>query len=249
MATAIANERWASYRDRFRSGSWRAPIFRDMVLADIRAVGPDVTVLDIGCGHGFDGDARLQQSLAEASSRYLGVEPDAAIEVGDCFAEVHRSFLEDATIAPGSVHVALAVMVLEHVATPERFWDKLRAVLAPGGVFWGFTMDGRHRFCRASRFAERLRLKDLYLRWLRGERGRDRYENYPVHYRCNTPEQVKAQAHGFASCECLTLGRVGQLDYYLPRALRPIASGLDRWDLWLDRPGSILAIRAMMPEE
>lgn len=241
-------EQLAALRARYESGTWRAPIFRDMVLADVQAAGPAATVLDIGCGHGFDGDVRLQRSLAAAAGRYVGVEPDADIEVADCFAEVHRSIFEDATISPRSVNVAFAVMVLEHLPEPSLFWAKLRDVLAPGGVFWGFTMDARHRFCRASLLAERLKIKDAYLRFLRGQRGRERYENYPVWYRCNTPEQAQACAMGFASCECLSLGRVGQLNYYLPRPLHAFANGLDRWDLWRDRPGSILAVRAVMPE-
>jgi hypothetical protein len=108
-------------------------------------------------------------------------------------------------------------------------------------------MDARHRFCRASLLAERLKIKDAYLRFLRGQRGQERYENYPVWYRCNTPQQVQACATGFASCECMTMGRVGQLNYYLPRPLHVFANGLDRWDLCRDRPGSILAIRAEMP--
>jgi SAM-dependent methyltransferase len=249
MSIAELCERATTYEERFRAGGWRAPLFRDMVLADIHAAGPNATVLDIGCGRGFDGDAGLQQSLAAAAGRYIGVEPDTAVPVSASCAEVHRSFLEEAPIAPGSVDVAFAVMVLEHVPEPRRFWNKLREVLAPGGVFWGFTMDGRHRFCRASRLAERLKIKDIYLRFLRGERGSERYENYPVHYRCNTPAQVQACARGFATCECLTLGRVGQLDYYLPRSLRPVANGLDRWDIWRGRPGSILAIRAAMPRD
>jgi SAM-dependent methyltransferase len=236
---------WESYQDRYRRGSWRAPIFRDMVLADIQAAGHGATVLDIGCGRGFDGDARLQKSLATAAGPYLGVEPDATIAPAAHFTQVYNDVLEDAPVRPGSVQVAFAVMVLEHLKEPQPFWDKLHELLVAGGVFWAFTMDGRHRFCRASRMAERLRIKDLYLRFLRGKRGAERYENYPVHYRCNTPEQISAHASAFEECAFVSFSRVGQLDYYVPRLLRPVANCFDHWDRWQGGPGSLLAVRAV----
>jgi SAM-dependent methyltransferase len=68
MATCERNaECWETYHARYRAGAWRAPIFRDMVLSDIRSAGSGACVLDIGCGRGFDGDSRLQRSLAEAA--------------------------------------------------------------------------------------------------------------------------------------------------------------------------------------
>jgi SAM-dependent methyltransferase len=246
MATLQQTSRcWRSFQDRYRNGAWRAPVFRDMVLADIQAMGAGATVLDIGCGRGFDGDARLQESLAKVAGRYLGVEPDATVKPAVHFTSLHTRFLEDAPIAPGSVHVAFAVMVLEHLERPQPFWDKLHELLAEEGVFWAFTMDGRHRFCRASLFAERLRIKDIYLRFLRGKRGTQRYENYPAHYRCNTPAQISRYATAFAECEFVSFGRAGQLDYYVPRVLRPLVNCIDRWDLQHNRPGSLLAVRAV----
>jgi SAM-dependent methyltransferase len=239
----FTSESWEAYQARYRAGGWRAPIFRDMVLADIRAAGAGAAVLDIGCGRGFDGDARLQRSLAEAAGSYLGVEPDTSIVPEDCFAQIYPSILEEAAIPSGSVHVAFAVMVLEHLERPQPFWDKLHDVLAEGGVFWGFTMDGRHRFCRASLLAERLSIKDLYLRFLRGKRGAARYENYSVHYHCNTPAQIGDCARAFRECDFVSFARVGQLNYYVPRPLRPVTNCMDRWDLRRNRPGSILAVR------
>jgi SAM-dependent methyltransferase len=238
-------ERWKSYQQRFRAGSWRAPIFRDMVLADIQAFGPGATVLDIGCGHGFDGDERLQRSLAEAAGSYLGVEPDTAITPGAHVTHVYRTFFEEAPIPPRSIDVAFAVMVMEHLEHPQLFWDKLWDVLADGGVFWGFTMDKRHRFCRVSALSAKLKIKDLYLRFLRGERGTERYENYPVYYHCNSPAQISTFASAFSECEFVSFAQVGQLNYYVPSALRPISNCVDRWDMWLNRPGSLLAVRVV----
>jgi hypothetical protein len=135
-------------------------------------------------------------------------------------------------------------MVLEHLAQPRHFWDKLFEVLRRGGVFWGLTMDARHWFCHASLWAGRLRLKDWYLSALRGRRGEERYENYPVYYRSNTPRQVARYVGRFRTCECINLARVGQMNYYVPRPLQPLSDWLDRRAIARGKPGMLLLVRA-----
>jgi SAM-dependent methyltransferase len=236
---------WQPFIDRYQGGEWRDRIFRDMILQDARRLDPHPTLLDIGCGKGFDTDIPLQESLVRAAGRYIGVEPDPGVKPGDYIPEIHRCLLEEAPVAPGSVDVAFAVMVLEHVPRPQPFWDKLHEVLRPGGVFWGFTMDARHWFCTASLFLDRMQLKDLYLGYLLGRRGSQRYENYPVHYRCNTPAQMGRYARNFRSWECLNFARVGQINGYFPRSLRRLVSLVDRWAIARHRPGTLLAVRAV----
>ncbi len=68
--------RWAPYVERYRRGEWRDRILHDLILEDARQRGDGLTFLDIGCGHGFDGDVPLQRSLARAAGRYVGIEPD-----------------------------------------------------------------------------------------------------------------------------------------------------------------------------
>jgi SAM-dependent methyltransferase len=184
--------------ERYRAGIYRDRIVHDLILADAARLGQGLTFLDIGCGKGFDTDVPLQQSLAASAGCYIGIEPDAAITLGDHIKDIHRCRFEDVDLAPGSVHVAFAIMVLEHLADPQPFWDKLHEVLAAGGVFLAMTVDARHWFCKASLWTERLKLKELYLSWLIGNRGSDRYENYPVYYRCNTPERVAHYARAFS---------------------------------------------------
>src|SRR6266496_1869923 len=47
----------------------------NLILEDTRQLGDGLTFLDIGCGHGFDGDVPLQRSLAQAAVRYVGIDP------------------------------------------------------------------------------------------------------------------------------------------------------------------------------
>ncbi len=234
----------APFQARYEAGEWRAPVFRDMVRADLDR-RPNATLLDIGCGRGFDDDLKLQASLIVAAGSAVGVEPDEAMPVSPLFRTVHRSFLEDAPIPPESVDVAFAVMVLEHLEHPRRFWDKVYDALRPGGVFWGFTMDARHWFVSASVFAKRLGVKDLYLDLLHGKREDERYANYPVHYRSNTPDEIASLAAPFREHAVINFGKANELDYYLPGTLQWVGRRMAKAARRRGRPGSVLAVRAV----
>lgn len=243
MVQASATTDWKRFTDRYRNGEWRGWIFRDLVLADAQAMRPKPTMLDIGCGKGFDNDLELQKAIAAAAGEYIGIEPDPEIPLSPLFTATHRCFFEDAPIAPGSIDLAFATMVLEHIPKPDVFWAKVLEVLAPGGVFWGFTVDARHYFCRLSMLTEKINIKDWYLNRMHGKRGAERYENYPVHYLANSPEQVLKSISGAAKCDFLNFSRVGQLDYYVPRVLRPLTHFFDRRAVAKEKPGILLAIR------
>ena len=77
-----------------------------------------------------------------------------------------------------------------------------------------------------------------------GRRGVQRYENYPVHYRTNTPRQVAEHTKTFRDVDTINLSRVGQWGSYLPRPFRPVADSLDRRAIRSNRPGTLLAVRA-----
>src|SRR5262245_33266517 len=74
--------RWTPYLERYRKGEWRDRILHDLILEDAKRRGPGLTFLDIGCGRGFGGDLRLQQSLARAAGCYIGIEPDPEMDPG-----------------------------------------------------------------------------------------------------------------------------------------------------------------------
>jgi SAM-dependent methyltransferase len=231
------------YVDAYRQGRWRATIMADVIHEEMRNFAEPPTVLDIGCGMGFDNSPELQAQIAAAAGRYIGVEPDRAVSIPSCVDEVHRCTLEDAPIQAGSVDLAFAIMVLEHVTSPQEFFQKLHTVLAPKGVFWGLTVDRRHWFRLASTLLETMRVKDWYLKHVIGKQEDGLYINYPTAYRANSPHQISRYARNFASRDFVTWHKVGQLDYYLPRALRLPAALLDRVIARLGTPGAILVCR------
>lgn len=226
---------------RYHSGEWRGTIFRDLISNSIQNQGD--RVLDIGCGHGFDDDAGLQRSIAELTSHYVGIEPDSEIKVPDYFDEVHHSVLEDAPLEKHVIDVAYSMFVLEHIEDAGRFWQKVDDVLAPGGVFWGFTVDGRHPFRVASDAMETLGVKDFYLNRIQGRRGEERYENYPTWYRANTPQSIRPLTTDFSKVDFLSLHRPGQLDYYFPGIVRPMTRACEWMMMKARLPGSILLVR------
>lgn len=178
------------------------------------------------------------------AGRFVGVEPDTSVAPGAYFGAVHACALEDAPIEPNSVDVAYAIMVLEHLADPRPFWDKVWRALRPGGVFWGLTVDRRPWFCNFSLWFERLGIKDIYLNFLLGRRGTARYENYPVYYRSNAPDDVERFTRRFVRRDDVNFSRVGQCNDDFPRPLRPVASAWDSSALRPDRPGCLLAVHA-----
>jgi SAM-dependent methyltransferase len=236
---------WRPFTERYRRGEWRAPIFADMVLTDMARLGSprSLTLLDIGCGTGFDDDLGLQIRIAENARKVIGIEPDGEVVAPPILDEFHNDRFENAPIESCSIDVAFAVMVLEHVDSPARFWSKLYDVLKDGGVFWGFTVDARNWFAKASSLIEGAGIKDWYLNRLLGAGGVERYANYPVYYRCNTPAQIEAWTATFRSRTIRNFHRVGQLDYYIPKPLRWIGRRVDWHILSRGLPGTLMAIR------
>jgi SAM-dependent methyltransferase len=185
-------------------------------------------VLDIGCGLGFDGELRFQEALSAQAGRFIGIEPDRTIDPPKIFSEVYQTTLEDAPIPHGSIDVAYAVMVMEHVADPAAFWSRLHDILAPGGVFVAFSVNGAHWFAPVTRFMSVTRLKTRYLNLVQGERGTERYADYPVYYRTNTLRQIRRVARDFQTIKTVMFGATGNVAFYAPQALQPVVRSIDK---------------------
>src|SRR5262249_50484275 len=123
---------FAQAAQRYKEGICRDRIVHDFILADMARLGTALTMLDIGCGKGFDTDIPLQRALVRAAGHYIGIEPDLTVTPGDYIKDVRRCLFEQADLARHSVHMAFAIMVLEHLPDPQQFWDKLHEVLVPG---------------------------------------------------------------------------------------------------------------------
>lgn len=245
-AATAGRDQWKIWLNRLDSRDWRTPVFFEIVSREIsarhRTARP--TVLDIGCGLGFDGEVGFQQAFSEQAGRFIGIEPDTTIEPPKFFSEVHRTTLEDAPIAPGSVDVAYAVMVMEHVSDPAAFWSRLYDILAPGGVFLAFSVNGAHWFAPLTRVMSLAGLKTAYLNLVHGRRGTERYADYPVYYRTNTSKQIELHARNFRSLEVMMFGATGNVASYAPRPLQPVVRSIDKLAYRLFRQSINILIRA-----
>ncbi len=199
--------------------------------------------MDIGCGNGIEGSTELSRSLADHCRTCIGIEPDTEVAPPPIYSAVHRCVLEEAPLRSESVDVAFSYMVLEHLQDPRVFFDRIFSILRPGGVFWTVTVDSRHWFASVSRLTERLRIKPAYLKLVLGERGQDRYLNYPVHYRVNRPSDFDSVAAEFASRSYINLYRPNEVDYYFPSGLKRASSALNAAMHALGMPGSLLMVR------
>ena len=218
---------WKIYEhDYISRKKWLDTLFKNMIQDAIRLFDKP-TVLDIGCGHGIAGSVLLQSEIAEMADKMWGCEPDTSIQSNSCFHQVFPNTLEESAIPKNSVHVAYSCFVIEHIPDPVGFFTKIHECLVEGGIFLGITDYRWSFFSTMSQIMEWTRLKELYLNLLRGQRGKDRYENYPTYYRANTAGAVKSHAPLFSKHYFAHWHQYGELNYYLPKALRPFGWGVD----------------------
>jgi 2-polyprenyl-3-methyl-5-hydroxy-6-metoxy-1,4-benzoquinol methylase len=121
----------------------------DGILQKIRLLtrGRDVRVLDVGCGTG--GFLR--------ALRGAGYQRVTGLELSSYAADVARKLagvpvvtgnLVSADLGDAQFDVINATEVIEHVRDPHAFFAKVRALLAPGGVFIYSTGNERGGFAR-----------------------------------------------------------------------------------------------------
>lgn len=225
--------------DRYQKGAPRNQILYDLITTSLPQHHRP-RLIDIGCGHGIDLNQELQHSLSRRGE-LIGIEPDTEITPATCFSSLHRCFFEQADLPHESADTIYCFMVLEHIQDPQAFWNKVHDILVPEGHFWAITVDARSLFAVISRWMDQLCLKDLYMGRVRDRNPND-HEMYPTHYRTNSPRTIGRYTRLFRESHFLSLHRVGQTAYYVPRNLRFLSKAYDRTILRLGWPGSILLV-------
>ena len=177
-------------------------------------------VLDIGCGRKL---LPHLNELPRLSRRFDGVDPSPDILAHPDLHHRWNAKFETADVPPRTYDLAYAHYVLEHVANPRPFFEKLRAVLKPGGAFWGLSPHATHPFCWATRAVQALRFKRFVARHHAG------VNDYPAYSRVNTARAIERAARGlgFAVAEVHYLP-YAHWDHYFPRPLRWLPHAWDR---------------------
>lgn len=156
---------------------------------ELQAVLPQAgRLLDLGCGINAD-LARYRTSSREVWGADFEAHPE--LQHPQWF---RRLSPEGAIPFPDAYFDAVAsVMVLEHVADPDRFLGEVRRVLRPGGHFVGHTINGLHYVAWIRRLVGLLphRWNQALVHRLYGRAGVD---TFPTHYRLNNPWQLRRAA-------------------------------------------------------
>jgi SAM-dependent methyltransferase len=177
-------------------------------------------ILDIGCGSSFQENVA---DVARLATQIDGVDPGEGVNQHPSLTLRWRGPFESAPISAAVYDMAFAYNVVEHIERARPFFEKVREILKPGGVFWALTPNSRHLFCKLSRAMEIVGVK-----WFMARRSPG-INNYSAYYRLNSPSRIDRAIDGlgFASAQYFFTDAPGWEKGYLPPGTRWIGRAFD----------------------
>ncbi len=139
-----------SFRPLHRLNPVRLAFIRDALLAhfgrDLRSLRPfeGLSLVDIGCGGGLTAEpmARLGFAVTGIDAAAPAIDVARAHAEGSGLTIDYRTASIESIAREGTVFdVALALEIVEHVADGEAFFAALGAIVRPGGVAIGATLN------------------------------------------------------------------------------------------------------------
>jgi SAM-dependent methyltransferase len=181
-----------AYRERYRAirPGWKSS--GDQLEAMVRShVTSSSRVLDLGCGRG--GVVELFWRDVELAA---GLDPDTPSLSGHRAASmpVVRGVGERLPFVDASFDLIVCLWVLEHLNEPATTLREVRRVLRPGGHFVFVTPNLRNPLMLANRIGKAL--PALQRRLVPRFYGRVEADTFPVQYRANTVEAIRALSRG-----------------------------------------------------
>lgn len=166
---------------------------------------PADVVLDVGCGRGRRSDdasnyRQRLQDLGGAERTVLGIDVDRAAAVNPFIDEFRLiDDVQSWPVADATIDFLIADYVLEHVETPERFFQEAYRVLKPGGQL-ALRTPNAHSYVAV---VARLIPNSGHARvttW--AQSGRKGIDVFPTRYRCNTRGKLRRvlKQSGFDAC-------------------------------------------------
>lgn len=210
-----------SVNGRIEPGLLKHDVYFEMLNREIDRIGPDATVLDVGCG--LEDSPRLEkmQAFSQRVAHLWGVEPDTSGKIPEHFEKSWPTTLEDADVPDSSVDLLISFFVIEHVTHPDEFMQHVERILKPGGVFISATVNLNCVFARVAKTSQTFGFQDQLLSMLLGKKRVDEY-HYPAYYLMNTVaayQQLAAKTQAFQQIE-LDFLENDEWYHYLPRPIR-----------------------------
>jgi SAM-dependent methyltransferase len=145
-------------------------------------LGPEVTLLDAGCGRG----APVLAKFAGRARRLIGVDAVAFLP-GLEGLELVQGDLASTGLPDASVDLVYSRSVLEHVADPARVYAEMRRILKPGGRFVFLTAN----FWDYASIIATI-VPNRFHPWIVSKvEGRAEEDVFPIQYRTNTRAAVR----------------------------------------------------------
>ena len=169
-------------------------------------------VLDVGCG---PAPQLMLEEVFRRAGHLDGVDPAPPVAPFPFLRQRWVGTLESAPLPHGAYDLAYSYNVVEHVPHARAFFQKLRQVLKPGGVYWSLTPHGHHPFCSAVKLLEALNLKQVI------SRHDEHVNKYPSYYRLNRDRDIlrAIRGLGFSSARFVYMPCM-QWDRVFPRFAR-----------------------------
>ncbi|MFM9961042.1 MAG: class I SAM-dependent methyltransferase [Planctomycetaceae bacterium] len=160
-------------------------VYHDLIA---KSVEPGMTVLDVGCGRGVIAPYPWHN---HEKIKLWGIDPDPTAAENPHL-ESFTLLTDDPIwkIPSGSVDLAVARYVLEHVDDPTAFFSNLSRVLKPGGKFLFLTPNRWHPAMIASHWLP----YGLKQRILALTKRADPHDVFPTCYRLNSARAVTQAA-------------------------------------------------------
>lgn len=160
-------------------------VFHDLIS---KSVEPGMTVLDVGCGRGTVSPYPWHK---HSNIRLWGIDPDPTAAENPHL-ESFTLLTDDPNwqIPSGTVDLAVARYVLEHVADPNSFLRNLSRVLKPGGKFLFLTPNRWHPAMIASHWLP----YGVKQRILALTKRADPHDVFPTCYLLNSAAALKPAA-------------------------------------------------------
>ena len=179
-----------AYRERYRAirPDWKSS--GDQLEAMVRShVAPRSHVLDLGCGRG--GVVELIWREVELAA---GLDPDSPSlnQHRAAGMPVIRGVGERLPFVDESFDLIVCLWVLEHLKEPAETLREVRRVLRSGGHFVFVTPNMRNPLMLVNRIGKAL--PSLQRRLVPRFYGRVEADTFPVQYRANTVDAIRAHA-------------------------------------------------------